>query len=73
MELMGASALDDLVYVRVIEVSLSGFKLLPVDGSFHGIGMQGSHRLPDLRQFGWPAAGIVNLAAQNQKGATLDQ
>src|SRR6185437_16574282 len=35
--------------------------------------MQSSHGFPDLRQLAWPGTGVMDLAAQNQKGVAIDK
>ena len=59
-------ALDKLVHNGEVEAALLRLKLFPVDGCGQGVGVQSGHRLPHLRQFAGPCAGVVNLAAENQ-------
>ena len=66
MQVVCARALHDLVHNAEVKMALLGLKLLPVDRRGHGVGVQSGHRLPHLREFAEPCAGVVNLAAQYQ-------
>ena len=70
---MSAGAFDDLIDIGEIEMAFLCLKLFPVDRRFDSIGMQRRHGFPYLRQFARPSAGVVNLAAENQIGAAVNQ
>ena len=70
---MLASAVHDSVDVAEVEFAGLRLELLPIDGSLDGVGMQCGHGLPHLRQFARPGAGVVNLAAENEKGLAINQ
>jgi hypothetical protein len=65
-QFVGAGTFDDGVHIVKIELSWLRLDLLPLDWSLDGIGVQGSHRFPDLREFAGPAAGVVDLSTEDE-------
>ncbi len=56
----------------IIESSLLGFQLFPINGDFDRIDVQEIHRGPNFGQNGGPSAGIVHLRAQDQIRRAVD-
>src|SRR5256885_168829 len=59
------------VHHRVVEMSLLGFELLPVDGDLKRVGVQRFNRRPHLAQRCGPRAGVVGLRAEDQVGCAV--
>src|SRR5690349_10629250 len=66
MQIVLASSANQLVHDAKVEAACLSLDLLPIDGSFDGVGMQGCHRFPYLRQLRRPGAGVVDLPSKNQ-------
>ena len=73
VEMVFAGAGDERVDIGEIEFALLGFELFPVNGGFESVGVEKGHALPDLREFGGPGAGVVNLAAEDEIGLAIDE
>ena len=60
------------VDLRVVELTLLGLELLPVNGNLQCIGVQVFNRRPHFWKRCRPVAGVVGLRAKHQKGRTVD-
>src|SRR5450631_2764193 len=70
--MVSARSLYKLINVAEVKVAFLSFDLLPVCWRSDSVCMQSRQRIPHLRQFAWPGARIVNLAAENQVGMAID-
>ena len=68
-----AGAPQQGVDVAVIELARLGFELFPVNGSGDGVGVEIGRTFPNLREFGWPSAGIVHLSAEDEVGLAAEE
>ena len=73
MQVVIACAIHDGVNVGEVEFAGLWLELFPINGSLDGVGVQRSHRLPNLRQFAGPGAGVVNLTTENEERLAVNQ
>ena len=69
---MRAGLRENTVDLRVVELTLPGLELLPIDGNLQCIGVQVFNGGPHFWKCRRPVAGVVGLRAKHQKGRTVD-
>jgi hypothetical protein len=69
---MRAGLRENTVDLRVVELTLSGLELFPVDRDFECIGMQILDRGPHFWKHCRPVARVVGLRTKHQKWRTID-
>ena len=72
VNVMRAGLRENTVDLRVVELTLLGLKLLPVNGNFECIGMQILNCGPHFWKRRRPVARVVGLRTQHQKWRTID-
>jgi len=73
MHPVGTSLGQQGVHGRCVVDALPGFKLFPIDGDLHGVGVHEFDGRPHLGENRRPAARVVDLGPEHKEGRAIDE